>query len=177
MEAEEQSLPPLRFDNQDDIGQFLADLDMIYQIALQFGGDFAHLYAEICNLYGILDKKDLDDPVKALLQIHCTGIIETTAKALEEAKVLQEECALCYTSCFVEPDKYFYIFNLLKSLKTYYLSLVDLIYEKRYLNDEFIKAINERLAFIISEPFEDLRKRFKVVESSNQTESTFETLH
>lgn len=164
---------------KDDLDKFKSDITMVHNIALQFGGDISHLFAEVCAIYGLLEELEKDDLNKdsEKMQIYATIIdsLNVLSLALNESNKIKEllDDASKEQIC-LEAEDFQNISKALLNVGLHYLFMVQLITVKRYLSDEFILSIRERLNFLFCPEFEAIKKRFNSIkiESKNTLETT-----
>jgi len=160
--------------------QFLNDLLLLEKIANQFGEDFSHLYAEICTLHEILTDKDLEHIEKKTIQLHSISGLVMLGRALETIQSIRNRYKreVNYTFSTEDRDS---IHFLLNNIGRHYFLQVTLVSEFSYLSEKFIDGVKERLAFLLSSNFEDIKKRFKTVEYNKtkvkRSEMSIETIH
>lgn len=142
----------------------------ITKICDGMGPDITILFAEICNLYNMLDEEAnqknshiIEGCLHALAYISlCLEQSNDTLKYIEKT--------IGKGDVILDGSKYCFIVLGLNSLLDTYAMLLKLLKNKNYFNIQFIDSIRERLMFIISPEFEQLRRAFKVVESYNTLE-------
>lgn len=156
------SLPPILI-NDSNVEDYQLKLKRISEIAKQFGGDITHLAAELYVLFNseLIPNAHIQQiATLALGKISCALLqIPDIEDKIENSIKNKEELNVEITG-----NDYCFIVVMLNDLLLSYLSMVNFIYIKNYLNDEFLNAIRDRLNFLLSHSYEDLRQTFKTVQ-------------
>lgn len=162
---------------EDKMEQFLLDLQMVKKITSQFGQDISHLFGEICLLYEITGPEDLTAPPKGLIRTLCVFALNSLAQGLNQTNdlIAAHENSTEATLTSTDYDK---VYEVLKTILSSYVGIIQIVILKRYLSPEFLASIHERLQFLLCTEFEELRARFKVVESTeNQQDVGSKVFH
>ncbi len=174
------SLPHITIDlsNNEDYRMYVS---RVKKVADQFGADICHLFAELCLLYNIVDDSDIKNPVKLSIQQIGSHILGKIALAMLQAKKIEEKI-LASDDCEILGEEYCFIAIMLQDLFNTYSFMISFLSRKRYLNEQFIISIKERLTFLISGAFEELKEMFMVVQGYDSIEKTIDfnrnnTLH
>lgn len=167
--------------NQDSLDcyrleSFINYTKLINNISSSCGSDLALLFAELYKIYEIYeDHIDHHDPRHKLIIDFCTEALAHLSLSLKQSEKLLETINSydlnTELNIEISGNDYCFIITILNNLFYYYTTIVNFILNKRYLNNEFIKSISERLSFIVSDEFESLRRIFKVVECYKEIET------
>lgn len=169
-----------------DWNEFKDDIEIIKRIGKQFGGDFSHLSAELYILYEMDLEENAKNPYNLMIQHMAADTLGKISCALLQTGPLEDKIGHFFGDntkdydLLLNGDDYCFIALMLNELLFSYVSLINFLYIKRYLNEDFLNAIRDRLNFIISEQFESLRIRFKaahVFSIVNQKGERLETIH
>ena len=159
-------------DNLPNLESFINYTKLVKNISESCGSDLSLLFAELYKLYEI----DINDPnfndqtlsLNKMIIDFCTESIAHLSLALKQSEKLLERISsyedIGDSKIEISGNDYCFIAMILNNLFYYYSTIINFIVKKRYLNTEFISSISERLAFIISNEFESIRRMFKVVE-------------
>lgn len=153
---------------------------VVRDISDSCGRDLALLFAELYKLYEIGIDNILPNPqnmfINTMITDFCTEAIALLSLALSQSEklleILNSDKDRNNLEIEITGNNYCFIVIILKNLFYYYSTIVNFITSKRYLNSDFISSISERLAFIVSNEFESIRRMFKVVECYKAIEST-----
>jgi hypothetical protein len=168
-------------DNKTDynyhIEYFTIYVNLIKGISDKCGSDLALLFSEVYNLYNIEDEIPNYNNVKNKMIVDfCTESLAHISLALNQSEKIIEKINNNEKNKDINIEisgkDYCFIVMMLNNLFYYYTTIINFIINKRYLNNEFISSISERLCFIVSEEFESMRRMFKVIECYKEIEST-----
>jgi hypothetical protein len=162
-------MPDIKIDNA-NLEEVTQDIDTIIEFCSKFGEDISHLLAQICDVYRIedVDLMEGSNSYKKAIFLKVTTILTKLASAIDAGNNIKISNLSEKETIEINIDNYLPIFYVLSDLKSDYLTIIDIIYEKRYFSQQFIDGIHERLQFIISVPFERLRSIFRVVELKDE---------
>ena len=160
-----------------DIKCFTNYINLIKNISDKCGADLALLFAEVYNLYNIEDEIPNYNNVKNKMIVDfCTEALANISLALNQSEKLIEKINNYEknkdTIIEINGKDYCFIVMMLNNLFYYYTTIINFIINKRYLNNEFIQSISERLCFIVSDEYESIKRMFKVIECYKEIEST-----
>ena len=163
-----------------DVKSFTNYINLIKDISDKCGGDLALLFAEVYNLYHIEDEITNCNNVKNKMIVDfCTEALANISLALNQSEKLIEKINdyekikdINIEFITIIGKDYCFIVMMINNLFYYYTTIINFIINKRYLNNEFIQSISERLFFIVSEEYESIRRMFKVIECYKEIEST-----
>jgi len=165
-------LPPITID-MDNNEDYRGYVSSIKHIAEQFGADCCHLFAELCYLYKIMDEEDLKHPLKLPIQQIGSHILGKISLAILQTNKIQE-ILLENEEYELSGEDYCFIIIMLQDLFNTYCYMVAFLQRKQYLNDALRESIRERLMFLISGSFEELREMFLVAQSYDIIEKRME---
>jgi hypothetical protein len=162
---------------ESDFEKFKEDIVLLGKIGNQFGADIAHLYAEICNIYGIKDESDLLDDRKREIKTFILQILANLSRELTEIEEIQVLIDMNDGSgLLIEGRQYSQIFLMLKNLKACYTGTLEILNEREYFSQKMLDTVLERIHFLYCHQFEELKARFKVVENVRHLEDNIKHL-
>jgi hypothetical protein len=158
--------------NSDNLKIYLGIIEKIDKIATQFGMDFALLSKEISIIFNLEKEEGNVTQADIVIQSVFHQALGTIACALEEINPLRKRIDKIFgkkpmekeNSIYLHGEDYCFIAKMLNELWPSYINLLNLIYIKRYFKEEDLLPIRERLSFILSNEYEDIRKYFKCVQ-------------
>ncbi len=166
-------LPPIILTSK-NIETFKNYTGLVRDISESCGKEITLLFAELYKIYGMEDEEN--NSVNNAIIYFCTKAIGQLSLSLKQSEKL-----LILMNDFenkkeekvnIEGADYCFILILLNRLFCVYSTIYTLILEKRYFGKENLKAILERLSFILSEEFESIRRLFKTVECDAAIDSS-----
>ena len=174
------SLPSLII-TPDNFNDLTNDLLMIQGICHQFSEDIVRLHADLFHDYGFNLDKDIkeDHPIYHLLNEIAVPIVAKLSLAQESAKDIENKLSIDKQGT-IHGDEYCFISIALNELFAVYTSLLSLTLSRKYLDENYVNAIRERLSFLIHPQYEEMRQKFKVVQCNiiaENEERNFKTIH
>jgi hypothetical protein len=177
-------LPSLVIEGEED--KWIEHFKYAHNVFNQFGSDITSLFAELCVLYEIQNEEDIKDENKNAIRVSYLIIRGLLSHAMIQAQynidILQtsidNEDVVRITE--INGSAYYFIPIVLNNVFTYYNMLLSFMLVRIYFNEEFILSIRERLLYLISTDFEDMRRNFKVAECwevKRKSEENKITLH
>lgn len=162
---------------------FISSVSYINNIANSCGNDMALLMGEVFILYGIdttnenlVDVTQEQAMIILLAKTTFANLSLCSEQSNELLEILGSYDFSNNATLEVTGKDYCFISLVLNELFYSYATILNFLIKKRYLNDEFIKSISERLDLIISSEFDALRRIFKTVECYREVEEK-PTLH
>jgi hypothetical protein len=161
------SLPPIII-NQDNKEEYQNYFESINNIANVSGSDLMLLFAEICTL--------VDGKIKESIQEEFLNPIAIVAYAVKQSSDIISQLKENKGEFVLEGYSYCFIVIFLSELFSYYAGFLNHLKMIKYTtsgmivkagsvaNDMPVSRMQSTLAFILSQEFESLREKFKVIE-------------
>ena len=153
-------------------------------IANEFGKDVSYIFSQLCQAYEIENEKDLEDPFKFTIQLTSTYLLNIIAHSLKQCEILLDiigEARDENKEIINLPGTFYYFIPIvIQNIFASYCVLINYMFRAQYMSEEFITETRFRLNFMISPEFEDMRRKFKVVECykvAREAEGVKLTLH
>lgn len=196
IEEERQILGAALYKVQDDLPSIIIDDESIEEwiqtfyvlknICDQFGSDMTSIFAELTILHEIKELSDIKDEEKEAIRLTYLIIRGLLTHAMNQAQQnidflqtsLNNEHIMKATE--INGSGYYFIPIILNNLLSSYTTLICFMMKKVYLNSQFIDSIRERVMFLVSPEFEEIRMKFKVAECwdiKRKSEENKITLH
>lgn len=149
---------------------------LVKEISETCGKEMTLLFAEIYKIYNIKDEEiEEQTPTNKFIIQFCTTAIGHLSLALSQSDNIlslinaseEDEIKLQ-----LEGKDYCFVVILLQNIFHYYTCMFNMILNKKYASEDFIKIISERLYFTTSEEFQSIRRLFKAVECYNEIDNS-----
>lgn len=163
---------------EEEVGDYIRDLEMIKQICVQFGADIASLITETNDLNALIalaEKNEEDDAKKFAQLTWLNEILSLYKRAIDEADKAIADLNGNYSRVHIIRASD--LLNIRRSISTLfgeYTAALSHVMSHKVINEQFISTIKERLSFILCLDFEHLRARLKCV-MTDQSET--KTIH
>lgn len=163
---------------EEEVGDYIRDLEMIKQICVQFGADIASLITETNDLNALIalaEKNEEDDAKKFAQLTWLNEILSLYKRAIDEADKAITDLNGNYSRVHIIRASD--LSNIRRSISTLfgeYTAALSHVMSQKIINEQFISTIKERLSFILCLDFEHLRARLKCV-MTDQSET--KTIH
>lgn len=167
--------------NAYNLEYFTKYIKLINDMSSICGEDIAKLVAEIFKIYNLSEKGIHQSTQDEMIISFCTEALANLSLAMNQSGKLINLIGSHFdhstkSNYEIEGKDYCFIVIVLNNLFHYYSTIINLVIQKRYLNNEILKSISERLSLIVSYEFETMRRIFKVLECYKEAEPT-KTFH